>query len=357
MSLPLPGFRFNGGRPLAISYLPHPGHALVLTLLLMLVACTQPPAGSTAPQGTTPSTAPSAEPEVDGLLGQTQATLQHAIIPVVVPAQADVSTRLASASAFSYELRTRVTNPYALNDLVILPHFPPYTSRPSETDRYVVTVVEGRLLLVRLTGTRPLTQVKVAYSTDGMTFHESTPMLASDDKMALSVKWHEADPFYLRVRLDGFALQQTDGLRFSFGGNTVTSMATPSLVCDTAVDIAPLSSGPQPLETHLRAFLDTALGNMPNYPARMSVDYEYPVPGPILTKLPVLLAPNLTIDQASRSATVQALAQEIGKWLETTQPATNGRFQFKLDVLGTEQVVPLLRISNAYLDFEAISLP
>lgn len=342
---------------MAISYLPRPGHALVLTLLFMLAACMQLPVGSTTPQGTAPSTAPSAEPKVDDLLGATQATLQHAIIPATVPDQADVSARLASASAFSYELRTLVTDPHALNDLVILPHLPPSISSPSETERYVVTVDGGRIILIRLTGTRPLTQVKVAYSTDDVTFHESTPMLASEDKLTLSVKWHETDPFYLRVRLDGFALQQTDGLRFSFAGSTVSSLAIPSLVQVTTFDIAPLSSGRQPLVTHLRAFLDAALGNMPNYPASMTVEYEYPVPGPILTKLPVLLAPNLRVDQASRSETVQGLRQEIGKWLETAQPPTNGRFVFKLDVLGTEQIAPLLRFGDAYLNLESVSVP
>lgn len=342
---------------MAISYLLRSGHALVPALLFMLAACTQLPVGSTTPQGTDPSTAPSAEPTVDDLLGAKQASLQHAIIPATVPDQADVSVRLASASAFSYELKTLVTNPLALNDLAILPHLPPSLSSHGETERYVVTVVGGRIILVRLTGTRPLTQVKVAYSTDGVTFHESTPMLASEDKLTLSVKWRETDPFYLRVRLDGFTLQQTDGLRFSFAGSTMTSMAIPSLVYATPLDIAPLSSGRQPLETHLRAFLDAAMGNMPNYPARMTVDYEYPVPGPILTRVPVLLALNLRVDQASRSETVQGLRQEIGKWLETAQSLPNGRFLFKLDLLGPEQNVPMLRLSDAYLNLESVSMP
>lgn len=342
---------------MAISYLPRSGHALALTLLFTLAACTPPPVGSTTPQGTAPSAAASAEPEVDVLLGAKQALLQHAIIPAVIPDLGDESARLASASAFSYELGIPVTNPRALNDLVILPHLPPSKPTPSESDRYGVTVLPGQIILVRLTGTRPLTQVKIAYSTDGTSFHESTPVLASEDKLALSCKWHEADPLYLRVRLDGFALQQTDGVQFSFNGNTVTTLAAPSLVHDTTYDIAKLTTAPQPLETHLRAFLDAAMGSMPNYPAKLSVDYEYYVDSTIRATLPVLLAPNLRVDQASRSETVQGLGQEIGKWLETTQPATSGSFHFKLEIAGSGQDVPLLKLGDAILDLKSVSVP
>lgn len=336
------------GRP----FLPQASRLVLLIFLLAQTACSLAQTGvSSTPSPPVATVAPVVE---EGLLGRV-AQLKHAI----VPAQEPVS--LSQATEFSYECQVRAVKPFLPHVITILSHAPlSGTEVLSESDVYLLTFVPEYLIVKRIKGSRPMSQAKFSYSLDGTTFTEPQPQHTSNDLLVLDCGWRIGETLDLKLRLDGMTLKNTDGLRFSFDDATVSSEAVPMLKYQQPRD---LDSSLKSLETHLVDFWNMVLADLPAYQAGTDVAYMYsltPLPSeqPMFQTMPVLHCPLVSLDQASRSATANVLAQRMREWYQTAQPsATNAKFTFSLRLyrLKDGQQVPIFDLANVCLPREAIS--
>jgi hypothetical protein len=287
----------------------------------------------------------------DGLSSWPPVLTRHAIVPAVIPSadQASEAVRLARASTFSYEAEAWLRDKES-QDLAIHLHTPLSSPSVSTTERYRLSFDAEGLVLDRLEGTRPMSQVKLAVSLDDSPFGEAIAQPVSDTRNKLALAWDETSPLALKIQVDDLTLAVTDGVKLSLGGITMADAAIPVLTPASTFRIEGLSSGPRSLEAHLETFLEAALGHGPAYQGRMSVDSVHSG-----MTLPVLLVPSLPLGKDQRAEVAKSISQSLRTWYQNTQPVVS-EFRFNLTVHGSETAsTPLLTISGATLPVTAIT--
>lgn len=279
-------------------------------------------------------------------------SLNHAII------QAE-SFQLDDVTKFSYEMHIQPLIPTAPHDLALLSHVPlSGTDALNRTERYSVDFAPDRLIMARIEGARPMSQVQLSLSQKGAAFSQWDPLSVSEDVQTFECKWSKEATQDIKIRLDGLSLANTDRLQFSLDGATVSGEVIPVLRYPLTFTLA---ANAQPLETHINTFLNMALGDITACDAGIEVGYTYALTSPdsttpVVTTLPILETPRLSLDPASRSTSVKAIAQEIQKWYQAAQPSTTeASFDFSLKLYRPQGTAPILDLTKVRLWRTAVS--